>query len=270
MAEKAMLIDTSLCMGCRGCQIACKQWWQQGVVETTQTGSYQNPPDLNWQTWSLLRFSETEIDGKLHFMFAKDQCRHCADPSPCSMGCEAGAISKNEHGGVVVDQSKCVGDCEMECAQYCPYDVLKPEISAEGESYCRVFKCKMCVDRLDAGKKPACAATCPTGAISFGDKTDVVTQAEARLAEVQANYPDAEIYPDTDGNAMWLLMASNVDYQLASRQDHPDLKTDEAQRPLLAAGDLLRSPILAAGCTFVGAMEALRYRKNKLADSTEE
>jgi formate dehydrogenase iron-sulfur subunit len=268
MSEKAILIDTSLCMGCRGCQIACKQWWQQGVTETTQTGSYQNPPDLNWQTWSLLRFSEDEIDGKLHFLFAKDQCRHCADPSPCSLGCDLGAITKNEYGGVVVDQSKCTGECAVECADYCPYDALKTEIGPEGEAYCRVFKCRLCEDRLESGNKPACAKTCPTGAISFGDKAAVVAQAEARLAEVQGDYPGAVIYPGTDGNAMWVLLASNEDYQLASKQDHPDLQIGP-ERQLLAANKMLQSPVVIAGGTFVGAMEALRRRKNKLAESED-
>jgi formate dehydrogenase iron-sulfur subunit len=269
MAEKAMFIDTSLCMGCRGCQIACKQWWQQGVTETTQTGTYQNPPDLDWQTWSLLRFSETEIDGKFHWLFAKDQCRHCADPMPCALGCPNDAISKNEHGAVLIDQEKC-GECELQCAQYCPYDVPKPEIGAEGETFCRVFKCRMCTDRLEAGKTPACAKTCSTGAIHFGDKADMVALAESRLTAVQGDYPMAEIYPGTEGNAFWLILAGNDEYMLSSYKEHPGLERRDTPAPMLAATELIRNPAVIAGGTFFGAMETLRYRKNKLAEVDED
>jgi len=267
MAEKAIFIDTSLCMGCRGCQVACKQWWQQGVTETTQTGSYQNPPDLDWQTWSLLRFSETEIDGKFHWLFAKDQCRHCADPSPCALGCKNGAITKNAFGAVVIDQTKCIGeDCELECAQYCPYDIPKPQIGPDGEIYCRVFKCRMCTDRLEAGKAPACAATCPSGGLHFGDKAEMVALAEARIAAVQGDYPDAEIYPSTEGNAFWLILAGNDEYMLANYKEHPELERRDTPAPMLAANELIRSPAVLAGGTFIGAMETLRHRKNKLAE----
>ena len=208
MAEKAILIDTSLCMGCRGCQVACKQWWQQGVEETTCTGSYQNPPDASYITWSLLRFAEAEVDGKVKWYFAKDQCRHCAD-APCAMACPHGdkVVSKNEYGGVVFDQSQC-GDCDTECVKYCPYSIPK----AEGD-FCRASKCRMCDDRVAAGGVPACAKTCPTGALSFGNKDDIVAQAEARVAALGG---DANIYPNTDGNAMWVLLAANTDYELAS------------------------------------------------------
>lgn len=268
MAEKAMFIDTSVCMGCRGCQIACKQWWQQGVTPTEQTGTYQNPPDLNWQTWSLLRFSETEIDGRFHFLFAKDQCRHCADPMPCALGCPNGAITKNEHGAVLIDQEKC-GDCELQCAQYCPYDIPKPEIGPDGETYCRVFKCRFCFDRVADGKKPACATTCPTNAIHFGDKTEMVALAEARLAAVAGDYPMAEIYPGTEGNAMWLILSGNDEYSLANYKEHPELKGRQPQ-PMLAAGELLRNPAIIAGGTFIGAMETLRHRKNQLSETDED
>jgi len=269
MAEKAMFIDTSVCMGCRACQIACKQWWQQGVTPTTQTGTYQNPPDLNWQTWSLLRFSETEIDGKFHFLFAKDQCRHCADPMPCALGCPNDAITKNEFGAVLIDQEKC-GDCELQCAQYCPYDIPKPELGPEGETYCRVFKCRLCNDRVADGKKPACASTCPTGAIHFGDKTEMVALAEARLAAVEGDYPMAEIYPGTEGNAMWLILSGNDEYSLANYKEHPELKGRNVPQPMLAAGELLRNPAVIAGGTFIGAMETLRHRKNELSEDDED
>jgi len=278
MSEKALLIDTSLCMGCRGCQVACKQWWQQGTDATTQTGTYQNPPDQTWKNWSVVRFNEGELNGQLAWFFAKDQCRHCADPMPCKLGCPNGCISKNEFGAVIIDEAKC-GNCEVQCAQYCPYSIPKQEISPEGVAYCRVFKCRMCPDRLEAGKAPACATTCPPGAIHFGDKADMVTAAEARVAELKSlGYADAQIYPGTTGNAMWVLLAKRDNYLLAEYQEYvpgkgkvPTAQPPEP-RPMLAGKSVL-SPLGAAaivGTLALGALKALSDRKEMVASLEED
>jgi len=271
MAEKALLIDTSLCMGCRGCQVACKQWWQQEAEVTTQTGTYQNPPDLTWKSWSVVRFQETELNGKFAWLFAKDQCRHCADPMPCKLGCPNDAISKNEFGGVVIDQSKC-GDCDVGCADYCPYEVPKKELAEDGTEYCRVFKCRMCADRLEAGKSPACAKTCPTGAISFGDKADMVALAESRVTDLKAGgYADANIYPNTDGNSFWVLLTGNDSYELTQFEDK--VPADKKPQPTMLAGKSVLSPIGAAalvGGVALGALKALSDRKDMLASEEEE
>ena len=79
-----------------------------------------------------------------------------------------------------------------------------------------------------------------------------------------------EIYPGTDGNAMWLILSGNDDYMLASYKEHPELQRLDTQAPMLASGDLLRNPAVIAGGTFIGAMESLRYRKNKLAEADED
>ena len=270
MSEKALLIDTSLCMGCRACQVACKQWWQHEAEETVQSGTFQNPPELSWKTWSLVRFNEGEADGKMYWYFVKDQCRHCKDPAPCSLGCPNGAISKNEYGGVVIDQTKC-GNCDLECVKYCSYDVPKPEMGPDGEEYCRVFKCRLCYDRIEDGKTPACATTCPTGAISFGDKADVVALAEARVKELGG---EANIYPNTDGNSMWILLAGNAVYNLAEyREFDPGKGIDKVKPKRRLAAGKLASPVGAAavvGGSLLGAVEALRRRKVKIAKEDKE
>jgi len=276
MAEKALLIDTSLCMGCRGCQVACKQWWQLEADVTTQTGSYQNPPDLTWKSWSVVRFVEGTRNGNTAWFFAKDQCRHCPDPMPCSLGCPNGAITKNEFGGVLIDQSKC-GNCEVGCVDYCPFGVPKREIGPEGQEYCRVFKCRMCYDRIEGGKAPACASTCPTGAISFGDKADIVALAEARVAELKgAGEAGAEVYPNTDGNAMWVLLAPNDSYELAEYQEHvppaqPQVE-EPKQRTRLAGrglGSTIGAAVLVGGVALAG-LKALSDRKDMLAAREDE
>ncbi len=78
---KAFFIDTSRCTACRGCQVACKEWHGLPAVPTKQRGTHQNPPDLNPFNYKLVRFTEEKIDGKVHWLFFPDQCRHCLDPS---------------------------------------------------------------------------------------------------------------------------------------------------------------------------------------------
>jgi len=188
---------------------------------------------------------------------------------PCKMGCPNEAISKNEYGGVVVDQSKC-GDCDMGCVQYCPYEIPKPEVSADGVDYCRVFKCRLCPDRIEAGKSPACAATCPTGAIGYGDKDAMVTAAEARVEALKAGgYADAAIYPGTDGNAMWILLAGNDAYELADYKERvtPETQTEEP-RPMLASRGIGAAALV--GALAVGALKALGDRKEMVASLEDE
>jgi len=264
--------------------VACKQWWQHGTEPTTQTGTYQNPPDLTWQNWSVVRFTEGTLNGAFAWFFAKDQCRHCPDPMPCKVGCPNGCITKNEFGAVLIDQSKC-GNCEVQCAQYCPYGgIPKREVGPDGVQYCRVFKCRMCEDRIAAGKSTACASTCPAGAIHFGDKTEMVAVAEARLLELKnLGWGDAIIYPGTAGNAMWLLLKSRENYQLAEYREHVPGRSpaNEEPRKMLAKTDSREMPprkgripisgsAVLVGTLALGALKALADRKAAVASLDED
>ena len=272
MAQKALLIDTSLCMGCRGCQVACKQWWGQGIDATTQTGTYQNPPDLNWKTWSLLRFTELEDADGLRWNFVKDQCRHC-DPAPCAMMCPKGAITRDDAtGAVLIDQTLC-GDCALECITACPFDVPKPELNEAGEELCRVFKCRLCHDRIAGGKAPACATTCPTGAISFGDKDEIAALAQARVDALTAGgVANAQIYPDAPGNVFWVLQEGKEAYSMASAepggngvQKEQDKELEEEKtKPRFTWTDLLKP------FGFIGLIGAVAYALEKEQDEAEE
>ncbi|UCD83387.1 MAG: 4Fe-4S dicluster domain-containing protein, partial [Deltaproteobacteria bacterium] len=227
MAEKAVLIDTSLCTGCRGCQVACKQWWQLSAEETWdtekypvgETYSYQNPPELSHVTWSLVRFNEeTKEDGKIVWRFSKDQCRHCAEP-PCQSACPVpGVIIKDESGGVYYNVEKC-GECNKECATYCPFDIPK----FDGDIR-RAFKCRFCIDRVTDGESTLCAKACPTGAIKFGDKADLLSLAKSRVNKLKEEkdlvtgdylYPNANLYPGEEYNAFWVLLEDHGKYSLA-------------------------------------------------------
>lgn len=192
---KMMLIDTSICMACRGCQVACKDWHQLPAETTAFAGTYENPLDLSGITYTRVRFNE--VAGLttlkyLEWLFFKDQCRHCVKPK-CQMACPIpGAIVVEPSGAVVItndcDPTICV---TRPCEWKCPYDIprLNEEVKKEK-------KCDFCFDRIADGKAPICAKTCPPGAITFGDASYVQGVANDRLAEVRAEYPAANIYPD--------------------------------------------------------------------------
>lgn len=183
--EKAMLIDISKCMGCRGCQVACKGWNDLPGGKTVQSGSYQNPPDLNANTWCLIRFNEKATDKGMKWMFRKDHCLHCTDAA-CQKACPSGAISTTKQGAVVINQEKCIG-CKY-CINVCPFNI--PRYNGDTG---KATKCTLCYDRLAEGMTPACAKTCPTGAVTFGDKDKMVASGKKRVEKLGAG---AMLYGD--------------------------------------------------------------------------
>lgn len=189
MAGKSFFIDTSRCTACRGCQIACKNWNRNPASATKNLGSHQNPSDLDGNTFKLVRFSEVETDGKVNWYFFPDQCRHCLEP-PCKDLIEGyvpeGVVLDKETGAVVyTDKSKEAPFDEIKSG--CPYDI--PRQNATG----RLTKCTMCVDRVTNGLKPACVKICPTGAMNFGDRDEMLKLAKERVEALKAKYPKAQL-----------------------------------------------------------------------------
>jgi len=175
MEEKVMLVDISKCTGCRACQVACKQWNGRPAEKTKQTGTLQNPPDLSPSTWTLIRYTEglREDTNIWHWNFIKDKCWHCSDPA-CQRACPVpGCIFKTADGAVVIDQNKCIG-CKY-CVNVCPFEIPRYDEATD-----KVYKCTFCYDRISEGQMPACAKTCPTGAITFGLKKQMTDKAHAR------------------------------------------------------------------------------------------
>jgi len=126
MAEQiAMLIDVSKCIGCRGCQVACKQWNQLQAEKTTFSGSYQNPIELSAKTWTLIQFVEPEdFEEDPRWLFRKNQCFHCTDAT-CLQVCPTKAIRRKENGIVYINQDICAG-CKA-CVESCPFHVPHPD-----------------------------------------------------------------------------------------------------------------------------------------------
>jgi formate dehydrogenase beta subunit len=186
MKEKVMLIDVSKCTGCRSCQVACKQWNELPAASTTNTGTYQNPPDLGANTWTLVRFREVvEKNGRIQWLFWKDGCMHCNDAT-CMKVCPVSAISRSDSGAIVTDYQKCIG-CQS-CVEACPFG--KPRYS---ENTNKSYKCNLCADRVENGLLPACVKACPTGALKFGDREEMLEYAYKRAKELGG---DASVYGD--------------------------------------------------------------------------
>jgi len=181
-------IDTTTCIGCKACEVACQEWNDLKAVATQQTGTYQTMPELDAEFWNLIRFNEQEFDGGVVWLMRKDQCMHCEDPG-CLAACPApGAIVQYENGIVDVNPEACIG-CGF-CATGCPFDV--PKFHAKTG---KMAKCTLCVDRVDSGLEPACIKACPTGCLQFGTKDDMVALGQSRVEQLKANgFANAVLY----------------------------------------------------------------------------
>lgn len=212
MATMAVLVDLSRCTGCRGCQVACKQWNKNPARETSFVGTYENPDDLYWDTFTRVIFKETEVGDKLAWNFRKEQCRHCVEPG-CKESCPIeGAIVKHPNGAVVVDQNKCVGGkdgkCDLDCVDGCMYEV--PRFMPESPKKMR--KCTFCFDRQKAGKKPACVTACLSGTLFYGKREEVIAEGQKRLAELRLEYPDAHLVDAEDVSWIYLYLYEDEKY----------------------------------------------------------
>lgn len=182
------MYDASKCTACRGCQVACKNWNQLPAVIEPFKGNYQTHKDTNGETYTIVRFIEHEdpVDG-VRWNFLKYQCMHCFDPA-CMQACPQGALSITEWGAVIKDVDKCIG-CQY-CSYACPFFIPK-YLKRED----KVTKCTLCYERVEAGEIPACVKTCPSGALKFGNREELVAEAEERVKFLRANgFPRATIY----------------------------------------------------------------------------
>lgn len=186
---KSIMVDTSRCTACRGCQVACKQWNALPGTKTKQLGTYQNPQDVSAQTWKLVRFSEGIRDnGKPYWYFFSEQCRHCLEP-PCMDaigGYVKGGAIQDEKTGAVVFNEKTKDAPYDEVRTACPYNIPRQD-----EKTKVFFKCTMCLDRITNNRIPACVLSCPTGAMSFGDRDAILEQAQKRVETLKKTYPKA-------------------------------------------------------------------------------
>jgi formate dehydrogenase iron-sulfur subunit len=253
--------DTSVCIGCKACEVACKEW--NGIPASPQgfTGdSYDNTIDLGADTWRHVAFIEqrkplelddaaafglgTYQDGDdMRWLMASDVCKHCTHAA-CLEVCPTGSLFRTEFGTVVVQEDICNG-CGY-CVPACPFGVIDKR-----EDDGRVFKCTLCYDRLGEGQEPACAKACPTDSIQFGALDELRERAATRVEQLHdAGVVEARLYGESpnDGvggdGAFFLLLDEPEVYGLP-----PD--------PVVTTRDLprmWRNVGIAAGALVAGAV----------------
>lgn len=206
MARKALLISPELCIGCRGCQTACKNWNQLPATKTVNKGTFENPPDLTPNLFNRIRYVEVPSETNMvRWLFVSQRCMHC-DDAGCMRICPApGALFKTKEGAVAFNKEKCIG-CKL-CVAGCPFDV--PRYDEKD----KVSKCHLCSDRIAEGLSPACAKTCPTGAIAYGDRDELMAKAQ------KAGYQ--KLYGETDLGGLGVLYAFKDAPKIYGMEENP-------------------------------------------------
>jgi len=256
--SKAVLYDATKCIGCRACQIACKQWNEMPGVKTTNEGTYENPPKMLAYTLTKIHFAELEDSGKFQWVFAKLQCMHCEHPA-CVTACPVAALQKRDDGPVTYDDYKCFG-CRY-CMVACPFGV--PDFEWD-KAIPWIRKCTFCADRLGAGLEPACVATCAPEALKFGERDDLINEARERIAAAPGKYVD-HIYGENEvGGTSWLYL-SPVPFEKLEFQDF-------GSEPVIAnverAMGLVPSVLLGVAATMAG-LYWLTRRRQKISEEVK-
>jgi len=197
--SKSILIDTTICTACRGCQVACKQWHDLPAEKTQNIGSFQNPQDLTFSTYKLVRMTEPVIDNRLHWLFFPDQCRHCEDAPCLETAYDENAIYKDDATGAILYTKNTKSLDADEIIGSCPYNI--PRKGPDGV----LSKCDMCNDRVHNGLQPACVTACPTGAMTFGDREEILSLAKNRLKKVKQKFPKAMLLDPDAVNVIYLV-----------------------------------------------------------------
>jgi formate dehydrogenase iron-sulfur subunit len=225
--------DATLCIGCKACEVACKEWNLLPAEQTGLTGySYDNTGQLGATTWRHVAFVEKDENT---WLMLSDVCKHCARAA-CLEACPTGALFRTEFGSVVVQQDICNG-CGY-CVPACPFGVVELDVD-DGKAH----KCTLCYDRLKGGFEPACAKACPTNSIQFGPLQELQRRANERVQRLhERGLSSAYLYgaPETPGatggigdlHAFFLLTERPEVYNLPAAPSLPSRRV----RPGLARG----------------------------------
>jgi len=248
--EVAKLIDVTKCIGCKACQSACQEWNDLREEVGINEGSYQNPHDLTENSWTLMRFAEHEQNGTLEWLIRKDGCMHCADPG-CLKACPSpGAIIQYSNGIVDFQEEHCIG-CGY-CVAGCPFDV--PRISKKDS---KAYKCTLCSDRVSVGLEPACIKACPTQALVFGSKEDMIDHANDRIADLkERGYDQAGLYdPAGVGGTHVMYVLHHADQP----QLYNDLPKEPAISPTVGLWKGVMKPLATAAMLFTALAGFFHY-----------
>jgi formate dehydrogenase iron-sulfur subunit len=247
--RQGFFTDTSICIGCKACEVACKEWNlvpEDGLVFTGE--SYDNTSRLDANNWRHVAFVEQHpANADLRWLMSSDVCKHCTHAG-CLDVCPTGAIFRTEFGTVVIQDDVCNG-CGY-CVTACPFGVIgKRELGGDGGMH----KCTLCYDRLRDGMEPACAHACPTKSIQFGPLDELVERARERVETLQADgVADARLYgADADDGvggfgAFFLLLDEPEVYGLPPDPVVPTKHLRETWGAAFAAGAALVAGALFA------------------------
>lgn len=254
MPLTAFLTDATLCIGCKACEVACKEWNEVPDDGMSWSGlSYDNTKSLGASTWRHVLFLEqpaaagpqlADMKDPFRWIFLSDVCKHCENAG-CLESCPTGSIVRTEVGSVYVQPDVCNG-CGY-CVVNCPFGVIdrRPD---DG----RAFKCTFCYDRQKAGLVPACAKACPTESIRFGPLEELQQRGAERVQELQARgFHDARIYDPRDTSvggihAFFVILGQPESYNLPPAPEVPTAYLKSAWTSALVSAAILFAAVCAA------------------------
>jgi len=253
MSITGFLTDSTLCIGCKACEVACKEW--NGITEDGLDFSglsYDNTMSLGASTWRHVKFVENSPEAGFGgnspdlntWAFSSDVCKHCENAG-CLEACPTGAIVRTEFGGVFVQPDVCNG-CAY-CIVSCPFGVV-----AKNHDDGRAFKCTFCYDRQKVGLVPACAKACPTESIQFGELDTLREKAQERLTTLhERGMNDAQLYNPVDSSvggihAIFIVRGDPATYNLPPDPEVPTVYLKDAWKAsAIASGFFLLGAIVA-------------------------
>jgi formate dehydrogenase iron-sulfur subunit len=256
--------DTTVCIGCKACEVACKEWNQlpaeNGGIRELSGNSYDNTRRLDGMHWRHVKFieqfDETRRDG--HWLMMSDVCKHCVQAG-CLEVCPTGAIIRTEFDTVVIQSDVCNG-CR-DCIAACPFGVI--EINPASNT---AQKCTLCYDRLQNGLEPACSKACPTDSIQFGPIRELRQRAQTRVEQLQSQGKrEAYLYGADESilgglNSFYLLTDTPETYGLPRR---PQLPTRNLQPSSVLS-------IIGAAVLGIFGMVSLRRQRHDSAAVPQE
>ncbi|MGV8073103.1 MAG: NrfD/PsrC family molybdoenzyme membrane anchor subunit [Syntrophobacteraceae bacterium] len=279
---KATLIDTTMCIGCRSCQVSCKQWNDLEALETQlpEHGlGLQSPKVLSAKTYTVVTFHEiadSKAPGGMHYIASQRRCMHCLDPA-CVSACPVTALAKDEFGNVTYDAAKCLG-CRY-CMWACPFGVP----TADWDSLApKIHKCTGCSDRpgqpapaerngqklsaddakgfLDKHGKPACVGQCPTGALKYGDRDELLAEAHKRISANPKRYVN-HIYGEKEAGGTGVLYLASVPFD---QLGFPTVDMESYAAKSVPALSIVPPAVLGMGA-LLGGIHAIAKRSNNVA-----